>query len=910
MKRLVTSALVILLLVILALTALAQEEYLVLDASELSRGLVVNETAFISENVYEDGKAFLKFTTPESGVAADGTQIEFNFTRTEATKDFKVNDYPFVRIEYASDIKGEKATLDLNYGLDYLDKATRVWGYAPKFYRSGSFKSLIFDVREVFTGGENISGYSYSSVNADSVCNYLRLKPYNRTEKVKGETFCVEFIGFFKTKEAAESYMHKIDDKITELVPSFGYYKLCVGQSFELGVFAYPTYASVGDVVYTSSDSSVVSVDANGKATAVGAGKADIVISAKGSDVSATTHVIVEESKPLDIYAKDYEGGEKIVINVLGDSISEDTAANEKSSKYHGLWAKYFNIDVNNWSRGGSAMTGNITNENKKLETYVPRIERMIANDITSYDTVTTDESPDLIFIYGGTNDYNGHWKIGNVGDRTRDSFCGALSELIELSYKNYPDAKLVFFTPIKRCDYSTTPGYDNTGKRAYELDEYVDAMIATCKYYNVPCFDVYNNDETELIGLRSVYINDGVHMSAAGHKVFASVAVEMMENAGIIKTHGYTAPEAETRSISPTRSLAADYYLYAGSQLNGRTKYDSNTALDRQRLAKHEYVDSALRFKPETFTSKIAPSIAVNLKSFSFIATDYTYMTVVYKTSSEAEKIGISLRGNNNKLSALDTDKCPELVSGETASFTVNIRDLESDDIRFFEDKIYTDLYYTLEFFDSTYDMNEDSFIDIIAVGFFKDEKTAKSYDGVNVRGSGFSDTLNHWACDSIDFVTRLGLFSGVTKTEFKPNDRMTRAMLVTVLSRLGKDTENASEYPFKDVNADAWFASGVSFAYANGIVDAGDTFRPDDSITREEIADMLYRYAKKSGKTLGSAELDFADADKIDPDKREAIAYCVYAGIIKGYEDNTVNPKGLATRAEVSALLERFSA
>ncbi|MBQ4137023.1 MAG: S-layer homology domain-containing protein [Clostridia bacterium] len=910
MKRLVLLVLTVLLIAVLSITSFAQEEYLVLDASELSRALVVSEAAFLHKNVYENGKAFIEFTTPESGVAADGTQIEFNFTKTGVTKDYKVNDYPFVRIGYASDIKGEKATIDLNYGLDYLGKATRVWGYAPKYDRSGSLSSLIFDVRESFKGGEGISEYSYSNVDADSVCNYLRLKPYNRTEKVKDEKFCVEFIGFFKTKEAAEGYMHKIDDKISELVPSFGYYKLAVGQSFELGVTAYPTYASVGDIVYTASDASVISVDKNGKVTAVGAGKADIVVSAKGSEVSAKTHVIVEENKPLDIYARDYDGGEKIVINVLGDSISADTAANDRSSKYHGLWAKYFNADINNWSRGGSAMTGNITNENNRLETYVPRMERMIANDITSYDTVTSDKSPDMIFVYGGTNDYNGNWKIGKVGDRTRDSFCGALSELIELSYKNYPDAKLVFFTPIKRCDFSATPGYDNAGKRSYELDAIVDAMIATCKYYNVPCFDVYNNPETEFIGLRSVYINDGVHMSAAGHKVFASVAIELMENAGIIKTHGYTKPDAYMRKLSPSRSLAADYYIYAGNQLNGRTKYDNSTALDRQRLAKHEYVDSVLRFKPETYTSKIAPSIAVKLGSFSFAATDYPYMTVVYKTSSTAEKIGIKLRGNNNKLSQLAEDKLPALVSGEKAAFTVNIRDFESDDIRFYDDKIYTELYYTLEFFESTYDMNEESYIDIIALGFFKDEKTAKSYDGVNVRGSGFKDTLSHWACDSIDYVTRLGLFSGVTKSEFKPNDKMTRGMLVTVLSRLGKDTENSTAHPFKDVSADAWFARGVSFAYANGIVDAGEVFRPDDSITREEIADMLYRYAKSTGKTLGSAELDFADADKIDPDKREAIAYCVYAGIIKGYDDNTVNPKGHATRAEVSALLERFSA
>ena len=175
-------------------------------------------------------------------------------------------------------------------------------------------------------------------------------------------------------------------------------------------------------------------------------------------------------------------------------------------------------------------------------------------------------------------------------------------------------------------------------------------------------------------------------------------------------------------------------------------------------------------------------------------------------------------------------------------------------------------------------------------------------------IKGSGFKDTLKHWACDNIDVVVRKSLFNGVTKTEFAPNNTMTRGMLVTVLSRLAKDTENTTEYPFKDVAADAWFAPGVSFAYANGIVDAGEAFRPDDNITREELADMLYRYAKKTGKNTELAEISFADTDKITASMVDAIAYCVKAGILKGYDNNTVNPTGSATRAEVATMIVRF--
>lgn len=886
----------------------ADTDRLILDASDLAQCTKVNDTQFTYETTVEGDKAYIVFTTSETGTAGDGTQIEFDFTLTGATKGCKVKDYPFVKIGYKSDIAGENARIDLNYGLYYQGISTRIWGYVTDYSKNGKDSTLIFDVREVFSGGEGITDYKYENIDGESECTYIRLKPYYRTAKIDGETFSVEYIGFFKTKEDAENYMHKIDKTITALNPSFGYYKLKEGDSFDLGVTCLPTYASLGVANYVSSDETVATVDANGKVTALGKGKADITVSTSGTDATAVTHVIVEEDKPLDIYSKNFADGQGVIVNVLGDSISYDTAPNEKSSKYHGVWAGTFKMSVNNWSLGGSAVTGNITTEDKRIETFVPRLERMIVNDITGHDTVTSDSAPDLFVVWGGTNDYNGYWPIGSPEDRTRNTYCGAISEIIELVYKNYPDSKLVFFTPIKRTDYKSDSGYDNTGKRAYELDAYVDAMIEMCKLYNVTCIDLYNNEQTDFIGLRSVYINDGVHLSAEGHRIFAAVTVEEMEKAGIIKTHGYTVPEATVRELSADRSTSADYYIFSASQINGRTRYDTSTMLDRQRLSKHTYTDGAIRFNSETLTSSIAPAISVSFKGFSFAPIDYPYMTVVYKTSSSAEKINVSLRGNNNHVSKLTQDKMPDLVSGETASFTINLLDYACEDIQLSNDSTYTDLYYTMEFFNSTKEMTADSYVDIIGIGFFKDEEVAKSYDGENVKGSGFTDTLGHWACDSIDYAVKNGLFAGVTKTEFKPDDSMTRGMLVTVLSRLANDTENKTAYPFKDVPADSWFAPGVSFAYSNGIVDADEAFRPNDSITREEIADMLYRYAKKTGKTLGSAEIGFADADKIDADKRDAIAYCVHAGIIKGYDNNTVNPEGKATRAEVAALLERF--
>jgi hypothetical protein len=169
------------------------------------------------------------------------------------------------------------------------------------------------------------------------------------------------------------------------------------------------------------------------------------------------------------------------------------------------------------------------------------------------------------------------------------------------------------------------------------------------------------------------------------------------------------------------------------------------------------------------------------------------------------------------------------------------------------------------------------------------------------------FNDIYKHWGLENISFAVVKGLFSGTSDTTFTPNGKMTRAMLVTVLARLAGDTDANAKSTYIDVADNAWFASSVAWAEAHGIVDKGGAFRPDDNATREEMADMLYRYAKAYGMdTSKSSELTFKDASSVT--YKDAVSYCVGAGIIAGYDDNTVKPAGEATRAEVATMLKRF--
>jgi hypothetical protein len=146
-----------------------------------------------------------------------------------------------------------------------------------------------------------------------------------------------------------------------------------------------------------------------------------------------------------------------------------------------------------------------------------------------------------------------------------------------------------------------------------------------------------------------------------------------------------------------------------------------------------------------------------------------------------------------------------------------------------------------------------------------------------------------------------------GVTDTTFAPDGTMTRAMLVTVLSRIAGETgEGTSTYT--DVNKNAWYISGVAWAEENGIVKAGGAFRPDEMATREEMADMFYRFALKVGIEAEAKETKLTDIAKVSPEYADGVKFCTSSGIITGYDDGTVKPQNNVTRAQAATMIQRF--
>ena len=166
-------------------------------------------------------------------------------------------------------------------------------------------------------------------------------------------------------------------------------------------------------------------------------------------------------------------------------------------------------------------------------------------------------------------------------------------------------------------------------------------------------------------------------------------------------------------------------------------------------------------------------------------------------------------------------------------------------------------------------------------------------------------------WFYDAVAYAYENGLMDGVGGNRFAPNSATTRGMLVTILYRLEGEPAVTGEAGFDDVAAGQWYTDAVIWAAANDIVNGiGDNqFGPENTLTREQLVTMLYRYAQNKGYDVtASADLSgYPDAGQIQSWAQEAMTWAVAEGIVEGMDGN-LNPAGHATRAQIATILMRF--
>jgi hypothetical protein len=171
-----------------------------------------------------------------------------------------------------------------------------------------------------------------------------------------------------------------------------------------------------------------------------------------------------------------------------------------------------------------------------------------------------------------------------------------------------------------------------------------------------------------------------------------------------------------------------------------------------------------------------------------------------------------------------------------------------------------------------------------------------------VEVPVTTLNDIGVHWAKDYINTLVQSGALNGYPDNSFKPDNNITRAEFATVLVKACQLPVESGKI-FSDT-ASHWAGDYISAAYAAGIVSgySNGSFKPDDLITREQMAVMIAKAAKLKAATVANT---FTDSSQASSWANDALNAVIEAGIMKGYPDETFNPQGKATRAETAAVI-----
>jgi len=191
-----------------------------------------------------------------------------------------------------------------------------------------------------------------------------------------------------------------------------------------------------------------------------------------------------------------------------------------------------------------------------------------------------------------------------------------------------------------------------------------------------------------------------------------------------------------------------------------------------------------------------------------------------------------------------------------------------------------------------------------------------ATSKSCITFVASPFADVASYdWYYTAIQSVYNKGLMNGVTKTVFEPNTAMTRSMLVTMLYRMAGSpavTGSVSSV-FTDCVDGQWYSGAVLWAYQNKIVEGitAKIFSPDDALTREQMAAIVYRYAVFKGAAVQTdLALKYSDSASVDDWAKAGVAYCTAKGLMTGDTATTFAPDGSSNRAMGATVMTRLAA
>ena len=194
---------------------------------------------------------------------------------------------------------------------------------------------------------------------------------------------------------------------------------------------------------------------------------------------------------------------------------------------------------------------------------------------------------------------------------------------------------------------------------------------------------------------------------------------------------------------------------------------------------------------------------------------------------------------------------------------------------------------------------------------------KTIQNYPLAKNGDTGYTDVYSDsWFRTAVMYCVENGVFQGTSDTTFSPGVSITRGQFITVIGRTaGAGSATPASTVFSDVDSNAYYAPYIAWGYSNNVIEGLDptTFGPEQSITREDLVTILYRYANAKGVTLSGATgktlATFSDGGSVDSWATEAMTWAVAHGVINGNDQGKINPRAFTTRAEAAQIMMTFT-
>ena len=640
---------------------------------------------------------------------------------------------------------------------------------------------------------------------------------------------------------------------------------------------------ALGALTYTSSNTDVATVSADGTVTVKAAGTTNITISRAGNEQYAdfsVTKPLTVNKKAITITAKSYTIRQNNVVPTLeyditaGELVSGDSITGALSVNADGTRLGEFDITQGTLTAGANyALTfvkGKLSVVDKTpQEIVVVTIGEKTYGDADFAVSVTPDATANLsAFAYASSNtdvaeiSADGTVTIKAAGETditvtepgNSDYASFSSTQKLVVNKKNVTvtsvdlDAKTAVLDGVLVGDTAVALNFD---KLVLEVTGEVDETTSNVK---VTGFELVG-DKSENYTVTTTELNTTI-------AVANMVTVTVTADGGTVTGAGsYIKGNSVTVTATPIRGFAFTGWQEGETTVSTDATYTFVADADKELVAK--FVKQATGGGDSTYT-------------------------VNFETNGGSKVSSKSVRKNTSVTE-------PAMPSKKGYTFAGWYSDADFTTPYDFSDIVKKDMTLYAKW---------------TADGTVEPEPTEKPEEPAT---TPFNDVkADAWYADAVKFAVENGLMNGVSDTEFAPNATLTRAMLVTILYRNDGEPETADNTVFEDVATGSYYEKAVAWAKANGIVDgySETEFAPDANITREQIATIMHRYATyKNYDVNGSADiLDREDYAEISDYAVSAMQYMVASGLMNGKTNTTLEPQDKATRAEIATILQRF--